>query len=171
MLPVNITAVSKILKPFGFIYKIMLKVLNSYLKGDVDMKEKFKIYKNRSSVFNEYRFIKDYHQIDLSENAYSFYKIKEFNNVKTAFIVDVFPLTKVNIELTVSKIYQLEKQIDLIAYFGSLNFSPINLFKVPEKYKPKNTFMSGKILDESKISRDIYDIKQWRVNLSNFDWI
>ena len=171
LLPIHIGAIKSILKPFNFVGNIMIKTLNHFVQNGVDKSESFDVYKQNSTQFKDYHFTDKYIKIDLSENVYYFYKVQEFNNIKTAFIVDVFPLTKRNLELSVKNVYKSEKQIDLIAYFGFLPFKPINLFKVPEKYKPKDTFMSGRILNSDKISQDIFDIKNWRVNLSNFDWI
>lgn len=171
LLPIRIGTIKSILRPFNFLGYLMVKTLNYFVKNEMDKSERFDIYKQNSSQFKDYRFTDEYIKINLSENRYCFYKIQEFNNIKTAFIVDVFPLTKRNLELAVKNIYKSGKQIDLIAYFGFLPFNPINLFKVPEKYKPKDTFMSGRILNSTKISKDIFDVKNWRVNLSNFDWI
>lgn len=171
LLPLHIGAVKSVLKPFNFVGNIMAKTLNYFAGNGTNEFESFDIYKQNSPQFKDYRFTDEYTKIDLPENVYCFYKVQEFNNIKTAFIVDVFPLTKSNLELAVKNVYKTEKQIDLIAYFGFLPFTPVNLFKIPEKYKPKDTFMSGRILNIEKISQDIFDIKNWRVNLSNFDWI
>ena len=171
LLPIRIGAVKNVLKPLDFLTQTLAKTLNIFVKEGVDLSESFEVYKQNSSKFEDYRFTDDYTRIDLSESSYCFYKVQEFNNIRTAFIVDVFPLTKRNLELAVKKTYKTEKQIDLIAYFGFLPFAPINLFKVPEKYKPKNTHMAGRILNGDKINKDIFDIKNWRVNLSDFDWI
>ncbi len=171
LLPINIDAIDKRLKYFNFLGNIFARVLNLIKRRRIDTKEKFKIMKHKSTEFNNYRFSKNYSKINLSQDTYSFYRIKSFGGINTAFIVDVFPLTKNNLEETVRQIYRLENNIDLIAYFGFLLFRPVNLFKIPNKIKPKNTFMAGKILDPDKINEDIFDILQWRVNLSDFDWI
>lgn len=171
VLPIKIGAIKKKLSPFTYVFSFLPKILNIFINKQKQAEVVFPIHKSQTPIFEEYRFSDEYIKIILSKDTYSYYKIKEFKDIKTAFIVEVYPLTKNNIELTVKKICQSEENIDLIAYFGFLPFSLINLFKIPIKYKPKNTFMSGRILDNEKIGLDVFDIKNWRVNLSNFDWI
>jgi len=171
LLPLRPSAFKSLLKPLDIFMVPALTLLNAFVKNKSEAKENFNIYKEISPEYLKYRFTDDYKKISLFNNGYCFYKIENFKNINTAFIVDVYPLTKRNIELAVKLLYQSHKAIDLITYFGYLPFSPINLFKVPEKYKPKDTFMSGKILNNEKISEKVFNIKNWRINLSNFDWI
>ena len=64
-----------------------------------------------------------------------------------------------------------EKAVDLIVYFGFLKFSPINLYRLPERIKPKNTYVAGKILLPNVIDDRIFSIENWNFNLSDLDWI
>ena len=57
----------------------------------------------------------------------------------------------------------------MILYVGKLDFKVKNLIKVPSKYEPKTVHMSGKILDDSVVDNRVFDIKNWNVNLSNYD--
>jgi hypothetical protein len=171
LLPIKFDNIKGTLRPMNFILKAITRTVNTFLNDEVDLVENFKIYKSNSLLFNEYRFTNEYEKYHLSKDVFFYYKIQEFNNINTAFIVDVFPLTRHNLDLTVKKIIKLKKNIDLIAYFGFLPFNPVNLLRVPERHKPKNTFMSGLILDSDKVKEDIFNVKKWRVNLSNFDWI
>jgi len=170
LLPIYIGKIKSILKPFNILTMGLTKVLNTFVDDEVDENEEFSIYKRYSSEFEHYRFTNAYKKIILKESGHSFYKIQDFKNITTAFIVDVYPLTKKNLELTVKKICKIE-EVDLIAYFGHLSFVPVNMFKVPEKIKPKNTFMAGIILDNDLVDESIFNVKNWRTNLSNFDWI
>jgi hypothetical protein len=97
------------------------------------------------------------------------YKIYNEDNIVTAFIIDVYPLNKNNIEYCAKNIYQNEKEIDIIVYVGNLDFKAINLIKVPKKYEPKSVHMSGKILIPDAIDKRVFDLKHWNVNLSNYD--
>ena len=171
VLPIRIGNIKSILRPFNIFTIGLSKILNLFANKTVDKEENFFIYKEYSSKFEKYRFTNLYKKIILSENIHSFYKVQDFKNIKTAFIVDVNPLTKNNLELTVKRICYIEKNIDLIVYFGHLPFTPINMFKLPETIKPKNTFMAGKILDNNLVDESIFNVKNWRTNLSNFDWI
>ena len=43
------------------------------------------------------------------------------------------------------------------------------MIKVPRKLEPKRFYFLGKVLDESFENESIYNIKNWDVNLSNYD--
>jgi hypothetical protein len=171
VLPVHIGAVKKQLNAFNAISSFFAKLVNIGINTYSKEEEKFQIYKELTKEYFVYRFDDEYTKIQISANAFGYYRLKDFNDINTAFIVDVYPLTKTNIETMVKKVLKSNQNIDLVAYFGYLPFKPQNLFKIPDIYKPKDTFMSGRILDNDKIDQKIFDIKNWRVNLSNFDWI
>lgn len=171
LLPIHIGAIKNVLQPLNVFSKLLSKTLNALVSKRIDLSETYHIYKQNTSEYLDYRFSNSYQKINVSNEAYAFYTIQEFDGIRTAFVVEVYPLTKNNLEYVVKNISANEKHIDLVAYFGYLDFKPINLFKIPSKYKPKDTFMSGKILNKNKIGDDVFDVKNWRVNLSNFDWI
>lgn len=111
----------------------------------------------------------DYRKID--EESFRFvYKIEMYNNVRTAFLLDVFPLSKKNFEAAVRYIYRKEiSSIDMILYVGKLPFVPISLLTVLHKFEPKHFNFTCKPLVEGYFDNSIYDIRNWDVNLSNYD--
>lgn len=171
-LPVKIGNIKPKLKLFNIINAFYIKLINLFVSSNkFDSNENYLIHKSYENKYLDYRFNESYKTITIGENLLCYYKIKEFNRIKTVFIMELPKLNKNNLEVSVKEISKREKNIDLITYFGHLDFKPKNLYKIPEKIKPKDTFMSGKILDKEKINEEIFDIRNWKVNLSNFDWI
>lgn len=98
------------------------------------------------------------------------YKIMDYNGSNTVFLMDVYPLTKINFEKAVRYIYKKDrKRIDLILYVGYLHFIPLSLISIPRKYEPKHFNFTCNIFDINFFDDRILDIKNWDVNLSNFD--
>jgi len=59
-----------------------------------------------------------------------------------------------------------------LLYIGDLPFSRTGLFKVPRKYEPKNFNFAATVFDDSNFNKsDIFNMKNWDVNLSNTDLI
>ena len=111
---------------------------------------------------------------DYSPNFYNkvIYKIensKKYNNAKIIWIIDVFPLTKINLEKSVNQLINLNKDVDLIVYIGNLDKIPSNLFKVPDNYLKRQSIFSGKILDTTQVNEIVFKASNWNINLSNFD--
>lgn len=101
------------------------------------------------------------------------YRIKEQDGVRTAFIVDIYQKSPKSFNKAVRYLIKNEgKNFDLILYVGHLSFSNTGLIKIPRKYEPKRfnfsaTFFNKELVDK----KDFYDIKNWDVNLSNYDLI
>ena len=134
----------------------------------------YKISKNREK-FNTYRyqwFEGNYQKISM-DNFVFYYKIKMHKGIKTAFLIDVSPLSKKNFDQAVRYILKNEsKNFDVILYIGHLHFTPISLIKMPKKLEPKTFHFTAKILDKNAIEPELlYNIDNWDVNLSNYDLI
>lgn len=101
------------------------------------------------------------------------YKIMEFENIRTAFLIDVVEKSAKNFNRAVAYILKTHPlEVDLVLYIGYLPFH-IGLVKMPKKFEPKNFNFTGVILNE-KLSSDtdiLFDIHNWDVNLSNYDLI
>ena len=100
----------------------------------------------------------------------SYYKVQVQEGVRTAFLMDVHPLSKKMFDAVVREVYSREKRhIDLIMYVGHLPFKPMSLIIMPHKYEPKHFNFTCKILEKVFFDDSIYDINNWDVNLSNYD--
>lgn len=171
-LPVNIGGINPRLKPYNIFSKSYTFLINTLVSYRCSKKgSQFEIQKVDDDIFRKTRYNNNYIIVPCENESYFVYKMQNFHNIETAFIVDVMPINKKNLQTAVKHIVKHEKNLDLVVYFGYLKFKPINLYKIPEKYKPKNTYVSGKILLPEMIDERIFKIKNWHFNLSNLDWI
>lgn len=98
------------------------------------------------------------------------YKIEFHNSVNTAFLLDVWPLSRSAFEAAVRYIYSKErKKIDMIIYVGMLPFTPISLLTVPHRFEPKHFNFTCQPLIKDFFDDSLYDIHNWDVNLSSYD--
>lgn len=128
-------------------------------------------------TYNESRYKRmdgDYIHIK-DDRVEFFYKIKTQEGVRTAFLIDVVGKNERAYWLAVRYILKNEKQrFDLLMHVGHLpiGVKRIGLIKIPRRFEPKHFYMSGKVLDKKQVNKDvIYDIKNWDVNLSDYDLI
>ena len=152
----------------GFFLKILIKI-----KVKINYEYKFPIHKIYNEKFHYSRYGKNKEYKFFSDQNYKLvYKIedsKKYNNAKIIWIIDVFPLTKINLEKSVNQLINLSKDVDLIAYIGDLDKIPNNLFKVPDSFLKRQSVFSGKILDATQIKEEVFEASNWNINLSNFD--
>lgn len=170
ILPINIGAVKSTLAPINFLSRLFSSFINKVVDTKKTDSISFFITKKNNDQYIASRYDESYKIIKFNEEAYFSYKVYDEEGVKTAYIVDVYPLSKSNLQTVVKTVYAYEKNnIDLILYVGNLNFSIGNLLKVPEKLQPKKVYMSGKILNDTIVDNRIFDLRNWNVNLSNYD--
>ncbi len=142
----------------------------SYLS--IGKKEKHYMFERERESFNTTRFKwfnADYKEIKCDKFV-SYYKIKKKEGVVTAFILDVYPLTKSNFEKTTRAVYKKEsRQIEMIIYVGKLPFVPLSLIKLPRKLEPKQFRFTCHVLEPEYFDHSVLDINSWDINLSSFD--
>lgn len=171
ILPLNIGAFKPSLKIFNFLSQLFSRVitLSSSSKSGINI-QKSPIQKINDYLFMKQRYDQTYTTIHLDQNHIFTYKIYLENGIRVAYIIDLQPIEKKLLEESVQYLHtKYSNSIDAIMYVGRLPFRPKNLFKVPKKYEPKTIHMSGKILDTEIISKNIFDITYWNINLSNYD--
>lgn len=170
ILPINIGAIKSKLKFLNILSRIFAKLINMFTGSKTANDSNYNIEKVNNKAFIDGRYDDSYSVNMIDRDSYFVYKIYDEEGVKTAYIIDAYPLCQSNLENSVKELYNKEKNnIDLIMYVGHLDFNVKNLFKVPKKYQPKNVYMSGKILDDTLVDERIFGIKNWNVNLSNYD--
>ena len=158
--------------PFNILFCLFLKFLIK-IKIKFNHEYKFSIHKiyNEKFHYSRYGNSKEYKVLS-NENYKLIYKIessKKYNDAKIVWLIDVLPLTKLNLEKSVDELANLVKDVDLIVYIGNLDEIPNNLFKVSDKFLKRQSFFSGKILDKTQVSEAIFKMSSWNINLSNFD--
>lgn len=131
----------------------------------------YKYHKDRES-FDAVRykwFGGDYRKVE-KKGIHFVYKIMPYKGVDTAFLLDVWPLSRTSFEMAVRHIYKHErKKIDMILYVGSLSFTPWGLWTIPHRYEPKHFNFTCNPLTKGYFDESLYDIRNWEVNLSNYD--
>lgn len=129
------------------------------------------IYKISGDLFDRYRydnFIGQYKKIN-TQIGYFTYTLSNINEINIAFVIDFYPQSNKLLELACDNLLKIHKsEVDAILYIGSLEFNPINMFKIPRYFEPKKVYMSGKILT-SDVDDRVFELKNWAVNLSNYD--
>lgn len=158
--------------PFNIIICFLLKILSKIRKRNYKIIN-YNIFKeyNKKFHFSRYGSSDFYKVLDINDIKiiYKIERNQNHNNAKIIWIMDVLPLSSINIENSVNKLKNIYTDIDLIVYVGVLKTIPINLFKVPDKFFKEQSIFSGKILDSQKIGDIIFDLSNWNVNSSNFD--
>lgn len=101
-----------------------------------------------------------------------YYKIREQEKVRTAFIIDIDKKSPRNFCKAVHYLLRSErKNFDLILYPGVLPFLATGMIRIPVKYEPKNFHFTAKIIDKSLDKKKVLNIENWDTNLSNYDLI
>ena len=101
------------------------------------------------------------------------YRIMEHEGVRTAFIADISSKSPVAFNRAVSYLLKHEsKKFDLILYVGYLPFNNTGLIKIPHKYEPKRFNFTATYFNKTLTDKKLfYDIRNWDVNLSNYDLV
>lgn len=170
VLPIRIGAVKRRLRVLNLLSSSFAKLINlPPVQGSVISKERFPIAKSMNNDFLEYRYDAGYKTLKLGEGSFAYYRVYDEQGVRTAFIIDVFPLTKQNVEKTVKAVHAGEKSnIDIIVYVGNLGFRPRNLFPTPARLAPRILRLCGRKIDDALDDR-VFEMDNWRYNLADLD--
>ncbi|MDR0307896.1 MAG: GNAT family N-acetyltransferase [Chitinispirillales bacterium] len=108
-----------------------------------------------------------------SENGGFVYKIMEYENIRTAFLIDVFEKSAKNFNTALKyMVKNHNKEFDILLYVGVVPFRFSGLIKVPKAFSPKNFNFVGKLLRKDAVKTDLFfNLSNWDINLSNYDLI
>lgn len=169
----NISGISSKLKYFDLFSRLISKVqIHLSLLSITRTTPSNYIYKKERNSFNQvrYKWFDAKYKIVKKANFDFVYKIMNYEGSDTAFLIDVYPLNKSNFDKAVRHIYNNDREkIDLILYVGYLHFIPLSLISIPRKYEPKHFNFTCNVFDKDYFDESLLDIKNWDVNLSNFD--
>lgn len=131
------------------------------------------IHRNRDTFGKtRYKWFKpeEYHCYSNGEMSCT-WKCADFEGVKAAFLMDVFPMTAKNFNKATREMFKAERDhVGLFLYVGNLPFYPTAMIKIPFMFAPKNFNFVAQVLDKSKVNADwIFNIDNWDVNLSSYD--
>ena len=173
ILPINIGNIKHNIRYFNilsrfFSYFCNLLVYNVYLKSTESCFEQ-RIHLIKDQMFYKHRYDDTYKGFS-PHNDFSFiYRICDEEGAKIAYLIDVIPLGKKKLEYAVKKIYLEERDnIDAIVYIGNIKFTAKNIFRVPERLRPRKVVMCGQFTKDG-IDERVFNLNNWAVNLSNFD--
>lgn len=174
-LPYRIGGIKQSLKPLNMFSKTLSQTWSIFSGLFASNKiAEFPIQKDINS-YNDSRYKRgdsDYSHLDLGD-GYLHYKIKDHEGVRTAFIIDIDKKSPKNFNKAVRYLLKNHsKEFDLILYPGYLPFKNTGMIRLPRKFEPKNFHFTGKMLaKKGELPEDIWDIKNWDTNLSNYDLI
>ncbi len=161
----------KIFNPFSILFSRLFLGLSG-LGGSKRIieypikKKKELLEKTRYQWFNkeDYRTVRE-------DGLTCYWKIAEFEGIKAAFILDVYPLSKKSFDRAVRCVFhESRKDVGLIIYVGRLPFVPGSMIKCPRSVEPKHFHFVAKVLDKDVLSEDlILNPNNWDVNLSSYD--
>jgi hypothetical protein len=178
ILPIKIGSLKKSFRILDFASRSFAILINAVCRGGETSTwiptSPLPIEKANGEEYASYRFQqydKDQYKIILKNDGYFVYKVEAADGIKTGLLLDVFPLNRKNFQTAVAHIHRMEHAtIDAIVYVGNLNFQPLNLYKVPIRQRPRKVRVTGRILIADKVDKRIFEIDNWNLNLSNFDF-
>lgn len=145
-------------------------ILASYLSRSQKVR-KFIYQKERASFDSvRYKWFGGAYQHVSDEKKEFRYRVMEYEGCRVAFLLDVNPMSRTFFEQAVRYIYRKEiRNIDMIMYVGSLDFIPVSLIRIPHKYEPKHFHFTCYSMSKDYFDKSLLDLKNWDVNLSNYD--
>jgi len=171
VLPVNIGSVVRKLKFLNGLSRGFCKFATRFSRIPGNSGAGYNVTKVIDERFEQHRYDEGYSRIALADAAECIYKIyEEEGGIRTLYIIDVVPLTPASLAKGVKRICQTAvNAVDIIIYVGKLPSRPAGLWKVPDSKKPQRIRMTGKILIPDAVDESVFNIDNWRVNISDFD--
>ncbi len=140
-LPIKIGAIKPKLKLFNIFSRLLSRAIIQFSCFSCSQRlYEFRYAKCRES-FDSVRYKwngGEYKKIEVCDATVR-YKVMDFNGVITAFLMDVYPLSKKVFDKVIRRIYSIEgSKVDMIMYVGYLPFTPYSLITMPHKMEPKH---------------------------------
>lgn len=160
------------LNPINILFIKFLSILNFLLNKIFPSNiKKYFIIKNIFSGNERYRKNQNSNTIKLKDNSLIHYSNYNFNKYNILLLIDLEILSIRNFNEAIKKISLLEKKSNMIVYIGKLNFRPYKMMRLPKLFKKNKMRLCGKILIPELIDQEIFNEKNWQLNLSNTDFI
>lgn len=123
--------------------------------------------------FKETRYKRDVYEVFIHKDCESYYKIKDYEGVRTAFLMEVFPKSSQNFVRTIDHIVKKHgKELDLIMYPGKLPFRVTGMINLPFSLHPKQFHFNGHVVNPEVVDKEfIMNIDNWDENLSIYDLV
>lgn len=173
-LPIHIGGIKKsigFLNPISELFCRLFVNISGWFASTKE--EKYIIVKDADS-YNQTRYKRGDGIYDIADigTARVYYKIKEHEGIRTAFIIDISNKSPKNFNKAIRYIIRKHrKDFDLLLYPGNLGFKNTGMIRIPRRFEPKNFNFTGKALYKKAFDDIIWDIRNWDTNLSNYDLI
>jgi len=151
----------------------LMRLVNKMLMSTLKLFASKRIYEGAiakvvNDKFLKFRYDHNYNEINCGGNCKANYVIYKEGNKNIVYLIDFYPLTPKNFYLAMSKSAKdAGKNIDGVIYVGHLPF--YSALKLPSFKKTKKVHMSAFILDNNLNNSFMFNIKNWQINLSDFD--
>ena len=159
-----------ILNPLSMLLGYCMIGLSNFSRNNEEVRYKVKkvqpiFDKTRYKWFNP----KEYHHYN-EDGINAVWKISDFEGIKACFLMDVYPMSKVNFDKSVRAMFKTEKKNSgLFLYVGNLPFCPSSMIKIPRKVEPKKFRFDVKVIDKDIDKDVIYNPDNWEVSLASYD--
>jgi hypothetical protein len=171
VLPLNIGTVLQKSRWSNILSRNLCRLATMVTRVPADLDTKYAIAKITDRKFERHRYDHSYNRIALGKGGMCFYKTyEEKGGIRALYIIDVLPLTAAYLARAVKCVLKATSgTADMITYVGKLPFRPLGLWKVPESRRPQRIHMTGRILNRRLVDDSVFNLNNWRVNLSDFD--
>lgn len=167
--------ISKLIGKFEFLDKvtyIFLKSMISFFSFFSLMSKKSlekSIHIKRNKEYFMTRYTSEYRVHTMKDNSSFVYRICVEDNIRTAYLIDCYPLSSKNITDSLNILLKETKgNIDIVLFVGRIDNPPFYFIKVPEKKEPRiQPFIGLNTTDCA--DDDFFQIDTWDVGLANFD--
>jgi hypothetical protein len=167
--PVKITKLFKLFSLFDKVFRPfnnLAQLLLSRVRHKVIQPPIKKIISNN---FLDYRYSDIYKKLNTGDKT-AWYRIYNENGVITCYIIDIEPMDRKWMAKTIASIYKLErKNVDVIMYISNNKTGTFNILKTPIKFEPRYLPLIGKVINPEHIDDRVFQLSNWRFNLSDFD--
>lgn len=176
ILPYRIGGIKSNLRAFNWLSILFAKtvLLFSYISKSGKTVHKLVCRERQSFETTRYKWFEfsEYHVVD-KDNLHFAWKIREYESVRCAFLFDVYPLCKKNMDAAVRYVFKEgKKDFDMLMYVGHLDFIPRSLIKVPVRFEPKTFHFVGALLDKATDAPNgLFDVNNWEVDLASYDLV
>lgn len=174
-LPIHIGGIRPCLKFLNFISESFCRLYISVCSLFASSQIKSASIVKHEESYNQTRYLRgdqNYVIHVFDDGLKIYYKIKNHEGIRTAFLIDLSQKTSKSFVKAVRYIVKKHSvDFDLLLYPGWLNFKNNGMFCIPRKFEPKSFNFTGKILNKESIEKDVWDIRNWDTNLSNYDLI
>ena len=108
--------------------------------------------------------------IKLNDESKIHYLRYPYKNSQLILIMDFSNLSKDNLVDAIAQISKLEKKANFIVYIGNLNFKQNLMLRIPSFFNISRMKLCGRVLIPELINEKLYEISNWKINLSNTDF-